>query len=225
MKLAKDYIDVGVQTNRLEPMLKFWQEEAGLEYEELLKVGGGTHQHRHAMNGSVFKLNSIRDPLPAGAMTGYRQLYIARPDLDVPVALTDPDGNRVTLVPQGYEGITHIGIGMEVSSLPVFTRFYRDVLQIEQVADRVFRWATTLFFLSENPGLVAATDMRGIGYRYITVQVWKVDEEHREFLVRGGAEGRPPVTLGTTARISFIKDPDNNWIEVSQRASLTGDLS
>jgi lactoylglutathione lyase len=30
--------------------------------------------------------------------------------------------------------------------------------------------------------------------------------------------------LGETARISFILDPDGNWIEISQRASLTGAL-
>ncbi len=35
-------------------------------------------------------------------------------------------------------------------------------------------------------------------------------------------EGAPPVTLGEVARISFIRDPDGNWIEISQRASLTG---
>ena len=39
MKLAKDCIDIGVQTNQREPMLAFWQEEAGLPFEELLKVG------------------------------------------------------------------------------------------------------------------------------------------------------------------------------------------
>lgn len=225
MKLAKDCIDVGVQTNQPEAMLRFWQQEAGLPYEELLKVGGGTHQHRHSLNGSVFKLNSVRDPLPAGSLSGYRQLYVARPDLSEPVALTDPDGNKVTLVPQGYKGIDRIGIGMEVSSLAAFRDFYRDILQIEQIEDDVFRWATTLFFLTENASLEPAGDMRGIGYRYITVQVWKVDDEHQAFLARGGTEGRPPVTLGTTARISFIKDPDGNWIEVSQRASLTGDLN
>lgn len=43
--------------------------------------------------------------------------------------------------------------------------------------------------------------------------------------VGGGDEGRPPATLGKVARISFVKDPDGNWIEISQRASLTGDLS
>jgi hypothetical protein len=30
--------------------------------------------------------------------------------------------------------------------------------------------------------------------------------------------------LGDTAYISFIRDPDGNWIELSQRASLTGPL-
>jgi lactoylglutathione lyase len=32
------------------------------------------------------------------------------------------------------------------------------------------------------------------------------------------------VTLGSTARISMVRDPDGNWIELSQRASLTGSL-
>ncbi|HKI73019.1 MAG TPA: VOC family protein [Pseudomonadales bacterium] len=225
MKLAKDCIDVGVQTNTPEAMLNFWQQEIGLPHEELLKVGGGVHQHRHSLNGSVFKLNSVRDPLPSGDPTGYDELLIAKPGIEAPRHLVDPDGNKVTLVPEGYDGITHIGIRMKVSSLDKFRHFYNEVLDIDQVSDDVFRWGTTLFFLVEDPSKTPAQEMRGIGYRYITVQVWKVDEEHRAFLERGGSEGRAPVTLGTTARISFIKDPDDNWIEVSQRASLTGDLS
>jgi lactoylglutathione lyase len=56
------------------------------------------------------------------------------------------------------------------------------------------------------------------------VQVWQVDEMHQALLDRGAIEGRAPVTLGSTARISFIQDPDHNWIEVSQRASLTGSI-
>ena len=43
-------------------------------------------------------------------------------------------------------------------------------------------------------------------------------------LAHGGREARAPVTLGTTARISMVRDPDGNWIELSQRASLTGSL-
>lgn len=225
MKLAKDHIDIGLQTNNTEVMLNFWQHEVGLAYEELLKVGGGTHQHRHSLNGSVFKLNSVRDPLPDSGPTGYRELLIARPNLSAPRPLTDPDGNKVTLVPAGYEGVTHIGVKMEVTDLQQFRDFYLRILEAEAIAPNVFRWATTLFFLMENPEFIPATEMRGKGYRYITVQVRDVDQEHRRVIESGGAEGRAPVTLGTTARISFIKDPDHNWIEVSQRASLTGDLA
>lgn len=224
MKLAKPFIDIGVQTNNKQPMLDFWQLKAGLPYEELLKVGGGNHQHRHSLNGSVFKLNHLRDPLPVGEKTGYRELLIAKKELKNKQVLVDPDGNKVSLVPHGHEGITHIGLRMEVRSIEEFSHFYREVLKLEEINATCFRWSTTLFFLSENPEKKPATDMRGTGYRYITVQVHDVDMEHQRILDRGGAEGRAPVTLGKVARISFIKDPDDNWIEVSQRASLTGEI-
>ena len=64
----------------------------------------------------------------------------------------------------------------------------------------------------------------GKGWRYITFQVFEVDREHAHVLAHGGREARAPVTLGTTARISMVRDPDGNWIELSQRASLTGSL-
>ena len=70
----------------------------------------------------------------------------------------------------------------------------------------------------------AVGPMTARGYRYITIQVRDVDHEHAGIVARGGAEGRPPITLGTTARISFVRDPDGNWIEISQRASIVGSL-
>jgi predicted enzyme related to lactoylglutathione lyase len=56
------------------------------------------------------------------------------------------------------------------------------------------------------------------------VSVFGVDREHAYVLAHGGREARAPVPLGTTARISMVRDPDGNWIELSQRASLTGSL-
>jgi hypothetical protein len=50
------------------------------------------------------------------------------------------------------------------------------------------------------------------------------DAEHRRFMSMGVWEGAAPVTLGAVARISFIRDPDGNFIEISQRASLTGPI-
>ena len=73
-----------------------------LPFEELLPVGGGVRQHRHAMNGSVFKLNDVRDPIAVRRRAaGYRELLIARAGMRTPRPLVDPDGNVVTLVPPG----------------------------------------------------------------------------------------------------------------------------
>jgi predicted enzyme related to lactoylglutathione lyase len=55
--------------------------------------------------------------------------------------------------------------------------------------------------------------------------VFKVDEVHAAVLAAGGRQARAPITLGTTARISMVLDPDGNWIELSQRASIVGTLS
>jgi lactoylglutathione lyase len=66
--------------------------------------------------------------------------------------------------------------------------------------------------------------MQGHGWRYITFQVFNVDEAHAKVLAARGREGLAPVTLGKTARISMILDPDGNWIELSQRASIVGSL-
>jgi len=224
MQLAKDYIDIGVRTNQLEPMLAFWRDEVGLPYEELLKVGNGVHQHRLALNGSVFKLNHARDPLPDQTPSGYRELLIAR-DISSPERLQDPDGNAVTLVPRGYQDITHIGMKMTVRSRPAAERFFSHTLQAECLAPDRYRWASTIFLLEEDPDHAPVTDMQGKGYRYTTVQVYKVDTQHAALIERGANDAMSPFTLGSTARISFITDPDGNWIEISQRASLTGDLS
>ncbi|MBA4179078.1 MAG: VOC family protein [Anaerolinea sp.] len=224
MELAKDHIDVGLFTNNLEPMLAFWQQDVGLAFEELLPTGGGNRQHRHAMNGSVLKLNHARDPLPEAPPSGYRELLIARAGLAAPRELRDPDGNRVTLVPLGHRGIVAIGVRFGVCDLEAFRRFFGHTLQLPEVSPGVFEWGDTLFFLEQDPAALRTEEMRAPGFRYITVQVRDVEKEHAAFLQRGAEEGRAPVTLGATARISFIRDPDGNWIEVSQRASLTGTL-
>ena len=57
------------------------------------------------------------------------------------------------------------------------------------------------------------------------IQVFRVDEAHAAVLASGGREALAPVTLGTTARISMVLDPDGNWIELSQRASIVGALT
>jgi lactoylglutathione lyase len=224
MNLSKDCIDIGARTDNLDDMLDFWTREIGLPYDELLKIGGGVHQHRLKLNGSIFKLNHSRAELPDTAPTGYRELLIAS-DVASPKSLVDPDGNLVTLVPQGEAGITHIGMRMAVSSLANTGHFFEETLGAQALQPAAYRWGTTVFLLEEDPTVTPTGGMQGRGYRYTTVQVFKVDAEHAGLLERGAIEAEAPRTLGETARISFITDPDGNWIEISQRKSLTGNLS
>lgn len=224
MHLAKNFLDVGLQTNQLEPMLEFWQRKVGLPFEEMLPTGGGNRQHRHGMNGAVLKLNHARDPLPTGSPTGYRELLIAKDGLSQPQRLIDPDGNRVTLVPRGHQGVSAAGLRITVRNIEASEEYYEGVLGWERLEQGVIRCGATMLLLEEDPATEPTGDMRGVGFRYLTVQVWDCDVEHRAVLERGGTEGRAPITLGTTARFSFVRDPDGNWLEISQRASLTGPL-
>lgn len=224
MDLAKNHVDAGIFTNNLESMLAFYRDDAGLEFEEVLPMGGGMRQHRHAMNGSVFKLNHARDPLHEGEPTGYRELIIARDGIAAPRALQDPDGNAITLVPRGHGGIGGIGVRLAVRDEAAHHAFYRDALELEPAGDRAYRCGDSLLMFAASDDARKVGAFTAKGFRYLTIQVRHVDIEHAGILARGGAEGRPPITLGTTARISFVRDPDGNWIEISQRASLTGPL-
>ena len=224
MQLAKPRVDIGLSTNDLKPMLAFWQEEAGVPFDHLLPIRPGHDQHRHDANGSVLKINHHAEPLPDAPPSGYRALIVARDGLDEPQALRDPEGNRVTLVPPGWEDVTQAGIRIAVRDLATHRRFYREALALPEERPGVFRAGETLIFLEESPDAPADAGMRGKGWRYITFQVFKVDEAHAGALARGAREALAPVTLGQTARISMIRDPDGNWIELSQRASIVGSL-
>jgi len=224
VKLAKPRIDVGLYTNRRDEMLSFWKDEVGLPYEELLPMGGGVQQHRLGLAGSVLKINHSRDPLPDEPRAGYRELWIARPGLAAPKPLIDPDGNRVVLVPDGHESVSRIALTVGTREPPAFRRFYGDALGLERVGENAFRCGDSLLRVTRDPDAGPVGRMTGPGYRYFPVQVFGVDEEHAGIVARGGTEGRAPLTLGKVARISFVRDPDGNWIEISQRASLTGPL-
>jgi len=227
MELAKPRIDIGLFTSHLEPMLDFWQNEIGLPLDHVLPLGGGVRQHRHDLLGSVLKINHTKNELPAAPPSGYRELLIAREGLLGAKRLTDPDGNKVTLVPPGAFGIERIGIRLGVRDVNAHRRFYAVSLGLPDVPEL----GGDSFLCGDSVILVDKADdarpdpvMEGPGLRYITIQVRNVEEEHAAILARGGTQGHAPRTLGKVARISFIRDPDGNWIEMSQRASLVGAL-
>ena len=227
MDLAKPQVDIGLSTNSLQPMLRFWQEEAKVPFDHLLKVRRGQDQHRHDVLGSVLKINHHADPLPDTPPSGYRELIIARRGVAAPQPMADPEGNRVRLVPPGAEGVTQIGVRVAVRDLDAHRRFYSQALGLPEEASATgaaFRAGESLILLEESPDAPSDAGMRGPGWRYITFQVFKVDEDHAQVVAKGGREAMAPTTLGTTARISMVRDPDGNWIELSQRATIVGAL-
>jgi catechol 2,3-dioxygenase-like lactoylglutathione lyase family enzyme len=228
MQLAKNVIDVGLSTNNLEPMLRFWQQEATVRFDHVLPVRRGQKQYRHDEQGSVIKLNHHVEPLPEAAPSGYRELIIARDGVQEPRRMVDPDGNRVRLVPPGYDGVTQLAVAMGVRSLSEHRRFYGDVLGFAEQSwsgGPAFRLGDSLLLLWEDRVATINPVRQALGWRYITLQITDIDAVHAELQSKGVREGLAPITLRDVARISMILDPDGNWIELSRRASIVGGLS
>ncbi len=228
MQLAKSVIDVGLSTNNLEPMLRFWQQEVGVRFDHVLPVRRGQKQYRHDEQGSVIKLNHHAAPLPEAAPSGYRELIIAREGLQKPRRMVDPDGNRVQLVPPRHDGITQLAVSMAVRSLSEHRRFYGDILGFTEQSwsgGPAFRLGDSLLLLGEDGAATVDPVRQAAGWRYITLQIADIDAAHGELRSKGVREGLAPITLGDVARISMILDPDGNWIELSRRASIVGGLS
>lgn len=213
MELAKPYLDVGVYTDRYDEMRRFYVEDLGLAYEELLKVGGGIHQHRLSLNGAVLKVNSSREPL-ADAPTNFRALRVRCGRTG---AVRDPDGNTVDLTEHGATRITWAS-----SNVARLERLLVEGLHARPLENGILVVGETEIRLDS--GGCRAGPMRSRGIRYLTVQVRDVRVEHARLLDLGWQELRSPARLGDTAFVSFVVDPDGSPLEVSQRASLTGPL-
>ncbi|WP_431016748.1 VOC family protein [Bradyrhizobium pachyrhizi] len=228
MQLAKNVIDVGLSSNDLEPMLRFWQHDARLRFDHVQPIRRGQKQYRHDAQGSVIKLNHHVEPLPDAAPSGYRELIIARAGVDAPQRMADPDGNSVCLVAPGHDGITQIAVMLAVRDLAAHRRFYGDILGFAEQSwsgGPAFRLGDSLMLLKEDAAATVDPIRPALGWRYITLQVADIDAVHDELRAKGVREGLAPVTLGEVARISMILDPDGNWIELSRRASIVGSLS
>ena len=227
MELAKHQLDIGLNTCVRDEMLAFWQDDVGLAYEGPLGVGGGVQQHRHALGGSIVKVNHSRDPIPPEPASGYRRLLVARSDRPEPTELRDPDANLVVLVAPGHRGITQLAVEIGVRDVDEHRAFWGEVVGVPaepRAGDAAFRIGDSLVVLVHDPDAPADATRRGSGYRYCTLQVWDADAEYRRCVAAGARPGREPFTHGDVARYGFIRDPDGNWIELSQRASLTGPI-
>ena len=136
----------------------------------------------------------------------------------------NPDGELITLVPLGFKGIKETAIKVKVNNLKSHADFYENVMGFKRENDRTFQVGNCLLFLDEieEEEKLFAGHWVNLGFRYLTLHVMKIDETFSGMVAAGAEVGEEPYAIGDIAKISFLKDPDGNWIEVAQRASLAG---
>ncbi|MCP3937379.1 MAG: hypothetical protein GY708_18660 [Actinomycetia bacterium] len=223
VELAKQAIDVGFQTNRWEEHESFWRDQIGLPYNHLLKVGGGVHQHRHDLHGAVCKVNSVRDTLPVDQPGGYVGLTIVASHDEAIGSHATPDGTPVRVITHAAEPTVLTIVDIEVTDVEE-TKGALVALGAIATDDSTVRLGETQLSLVENTNRQPTGERNATGFRYLTIQVADVRAAHAHALGNGLTEGTAPIKLGEVAFISFVRLPDGDWIELSQRASLTGPL-
>lgn len=229
IELKRPQVDVGLFTNRINEMKAFYGDNLGLQFESVLPVGGGFTQHRYVANGSIIKLMESRDPLPRRHPGGYETLIIATDRVSQPEAINDPDGNTIELVPPGRDEVTQLGIRLGVSDVDLFGDFYTKAAGATSIGHNRYMIGETIFGVFRHP-LARATrpapladlmgavkTMAALGIRYVTIQVMNCDAAFQALTGGGAAVAVNPATFGNVARVSFVRDPDGNFIELAQR--------
>lgn len=222
IEIVKPAIDVGFQTNLWHLHEPFWRDSVGLPYNHLLKVGGGIHQHRFDLHGAVCKVNSVRSGLATDEATGYQGLIISSPTGRTGSYLT-PDGTRIEVadpqtLPSGVATIIQVDASDHAATVAALEAL-GGVVGPNGVA-----FGESLVDVREVPDRPPTNAMTAAGFRYLTLQVADVRSAFAHALDNGFTEGRTPIRLGDVAFFGMVRLPDGDWIELSQRASLTGPL-
>ncbi|MBT2334963.1 VOC family protein [Variovorax paradoxus] len=224
MNLTKPGLDVGMFVDLLPQQLSFWSETVGLRSEPMQKLGGGVHQHRFVGECSVIKLNHSRSALPSSSGTGIERISVGRAGISESISLNDPDGNAVAILPRSSVSDPELVVHMAVSDLAAHHRFWTTVMQMERDPSGAYCCGQSRVQLTQARRGLPPDSWRVRGWSYLTVQIQDCAHEHQQALLRGGREGEPPRRMGDKAIISFLRDPDGNFIELSQKASLAGPL-
>ena len=219
--LSKNCLDIGFFTRDVDRTLEFWREELRLPFEEPVKFNDGLTQYRHSLGESVIKINTS-DSGTVDSPCGYSELYIADDGTTVPFSFYDPDGNKITKVPKGHRGIDGLGIKVLTPNPKAQHQFYTHVMGFEDLGANSFAAGNTIIFVEPSDVQEPTGHWTDFGFRYLTLHVKKIDACFEAITAAGATIGETPYSIGKIARISFVRDPHDNWIEVAQRASLAG---
>lgn len=233
MELAKRALDIGVYTRDLESVAGFWVSIAGVEPDFVQPITRSVKQHRFNLGDGVLKFNEVAGELADGS-SGFGRVLVACDSAHTPFSEYDPDGTELTLWPRGKDGIEHWAVEVLMPSENTFLDFYETTLGLPRAEGHpcAVRCGVSLIScvvtdpdqLPSEPVSADIDTLQMKGLRYITIQVTDVDAVCASLQCTGACIALAPVTLGETARIAFIRDPVGNYMELSQRASLTGAL-
>ena len=212
---------------------RFTANAVRLPYEELLPVGGGVRQYRYGLLGSVLKINHSRDPLAPRIAGGYKMLSISDPRTPMPLAMQDPDGNDIELVPAGQRGVNQIEIHIGVTDESAFEKFLwrRDACGADGAGR--FKLGNTILSFRHDPAAVRAiedgspTRWRRCAHSGCATSQSRCATATASIAASSRwACGKAPRRCRSARSRAFrlIRDPDGNFIEISQRASLTGPI-
>jgi lactoylglutathione lyase len=113
-----------------------------------------------------------------------------------------------------------LALHVVANDLNAFSRFYGEHLGLEPDGPSAFRLGRSRIVATQGDA-PRIDGWREKGLRYMTVQIFECDALTAALQQQGVEVGMAPKTVGQV-RYSFIRDPDGNWIELSERGSLTG---
>lgn len=104
IEVKKAAIDIGIVTNNIEPMMSFYRDTLGLEFEATIPMPGGGQMNRFKVGDSVIKVIDIDPKAPADAVpggiraaTGYRYWTITVGNLKACVEKAEAAGNQIVV--------------------------------------------------------------------------------------------------------------------------------
>jgi len=221
-QLARGLLDPGLFSDNAPKMWAFYEETVGLPRLESLRHGPTYQEVFFTLPPGKLKVQSFEEPM-APAVTGYKEVLVAREGLAAPRALRDPDGLPVTLVPRGHRGIPSMGVVVGVRDVEAERRFFIEGLNA-RVHEGGLRVGETQLFVEEDPAARPTTPTCRRGFVYLTLIVDDCVAAHEALLAAGASHSARVLRLLDRCLFSWVKTPGGNWIEIIQYAELSGPL-
>jgi hypothetical protein len=221
-ELARGVLDPGLFSDNAPKMQDFYISEVGLDFIEELVHSPTYRELMFTVPGGKMKIQASTESMQP-AVTGYRELIIARPGLSSERSMTDPDGLTVTLVPPGARGVTHVGVVCAVADVGAQSDFLVKAMGAKPV-DGGLRVGDTQLILEEAASPYSTTPPFARGFTYITLIVHDNVAAHQALLDAGAQHSARILRLADRCLFSWVKDPSGNWIEMVQYAELSGPL-